>query len=662
LYHKVAAIELRLFPGEGGAVSYNGGGRSRLFGLLTINTFLLVGLTLLSWVATYSGLIEFVKASVGDIDWTMHIVIGVAVAMLQFMILFVLSAFFSGNLTIWLWPFFIALYLFLTAISVSFGFGFFWKYIAARSETTASAETSIIRVRAGLEQARIKLDGLQSTLTTLADISERKAEQERTLGGTCPNSPRGDGPRRQLREDDAQRFQFARAVVQKRVQGLTGDIQALEGKFAQVIKNDPKIIDPATGTRTAFMTDLNKTLNLTVSSLNELQNDSQLQNIKEQFRTRANQTSFPGFRGTSFSCPDAQLSLALNGVVRAIDELPKVENVEIVNTEGVHAVAEAINRLKNTGIHLALEFKLPPSASELRSLARQGKDVNEQSAGLGRDDVIPLTIAIFVDVCILAVAIRRDRSGGFTADKLIAILDEAYTYAFGREPTNLERILPIQGIVFDHLGSHYAAVPLDFRENKVPAQSGRRSVPAWAQTGDGARPAAGDGMTGASDSARENAPLARECQYLSNAFVAFQSEGLAKPLGGWGKLTNLVTERGARRKLFRQHSIYAKADAFRLYKFQRKAWINVMISMFSDRKVSAKEQQTSNRPSAHRFGTSTPRTSDHSTAAAAHPQSGQTPPTQPSVSRGQPVTPNKVDEQRATRRDKFAKGREYNPE
>src|ERR1700688_1593058 len=126
--------------------SLHRGRRSRFFdsGFFTLNTMLLVGLTTLSWVATYTGLLDYIKASAGNIDPIMYAVIGVAVAMLQFMILYTLTTLFSGNLGFVLWPFFVGVYLFLTVVSISFGFGFFWKYIAARSETSASAETSII--------------------------------------------------------------------------------------------------------------------------------------------------------------------------------------------------------------------------------------------------------------------------------------------------------------------------------------------------------------------------------------------------------------------------------------------------------------------------------------------------------------------------------------
>ena len=546
---------------------------SRFLGadFFSINTFLLAGLTLLSWVATFSGLVEFIKASIGDLDWKMYLVVGIAVAMLQFMILFVLGAFFSKTLGLSGWLFFPLLYIFLTVISVSFGFGFFWKYIAARSETTASAETSIIRVQAGLDQAKSRLQGLQSTLIDLANISAKKADIERFSGGTCPGSVRGDGPRRQLRDDDAQRFQFARDLVGTKLQGVTTKIDEIEVKFGQLIKNDPITLDPSTGTRIPFMTALNKTLALTTGSLNELHDDPQLKNQRDELKARAERTNFPGPRNTTFVCPDPQLTTALNGVVRAFDELPHLEHREIVITEGAHAVAEAINRLKNTIIGLVSEFKPPPSASEIRALAREGRAISEQDAGLGRDDMIPLAVAIFVDVCLFAVAARRriDQFGGNA--EFMAILDRAYSEAFSRAPTESERLTPISAVVFDHLGGHYGAVPLDYRSHRADHSKRSRKIPIWAQA-DGAVQQRGD-----AESDREAGPPALESQYISHAFAAFHAAGLVKLQTAWSKLSKGLTDTRVRRNLSRQHSVYAKAGTFRLYKFRRRAWNNVVM-------------------------------------------------------------------------------------
>jgi hypothetical protein len=344
------------------------------------------------------------------------------------------------------------------------------------------------------------------------------------------------------------------------------------------------------------MTDLNKMLNITVSRLNDLRNDSELRNLREELKARSDQTTFPGPRGTTFTCPDAQLSSALNGVVRAIDELPALESIEIVITEGSHAVAEAINRLKNTAIGVILEFKLPPSASEIRALAREGKAVNEQTAGLGRDDVIPLAIAIFVDLCIFAVAVRRRRGDQGMIDEIGAILDQAYVQAFGKPPSDAERLGPIQAVGFDHLGGHYAAVPLDFREHRGRGRDEPRRIPAWARGDEGTQLI--DGAHAAQQKITEGPP-ALESQYLNNAFTAFHAAGLVKLLSGPAMLLRGLSKSMARRKLERQHSMYATAGAFRLYKFYGRAWDDLMIILLGGAAGSPRTSSALGRRTRH---------------------------------------------------------------
>src|SRR5690606_20506933 len=178
-----------------------------------LNITLLAGLSFLSWISTYTGMMELVAASTGQISLFAQVAIGFAVFMLQLMILYILDALFSGNLRWWLWPTYIVGYIVLFMISVGFAFGFYWKYLEAGAQTTQAAGASVLQVQQALQLGQTRLEQLQSTFTTLSSISTQKAEIERTQGGTCPRSRPGDGPRRRLRDSDAQRFQFANDYI-----------------------------------------------------------------------------------------------------------------------------------------------------------------------------------------------------------------------------------------------------------------------------------------------------------------------------------------------------------------------------------------------------------------------------------------------------------------
>ena len=75
-----------------------------------------------------------------------------------------------------------------------------------------------------LHAASTRLEQLQATLIQLTQVSTDKAELERTKGTSCPNSKPGDGPRRKMREEDAQRFSFASEFVKGRVGAVKGDM------------------------------------------------------------------------------------------------------------------------------------------------------------------------------------------------------------------------------------------------------------------------------------------------------------------------------------------------------------------------------------------------------------------------------------------------------
>ena len=331
--------------------------------------FLIVGLAALSWVATYVGMLELIKSNMGDLPLVHKVIIGFSVAMLMTMVVWLLDQMFSP--IDWFTRLsYVFGYIFLTIISIGFGFGFYWKVLESRSEAARSAESAVGQVQSSLHGASTRLEQLQATLVQLSAMSTEKAEIERSKGTSCPNSSPGDGPRRKMRDEDAARFNFASEFVKGRVAAIKGDMAALDAELAKIVADDPSTIDAKSGTRNEFMRALGRRLDMTVTGFNAFRTDPQLRQIRADLADRAERTTIADTHGGTIACPDAQLQVALRGVVRAIDQLPNLEKPEIAAVEGSEATIEAFRRLTATFFGL-LSFELPPSADELRELQQK---------------------------------------------------------------------------------------------------------------------------------------------------------------------------------------------------------------------------------------------------------------------------------------------------
>src|SRR5208282_3299183 len=140
----------------------------------SLMVLLLVGLSALAWISTYSGMLQLIAASSGDIGRGAKIAIGFDGLMLQGMIVYILDAMFSRQLRLALYPLYIAGYIVLVLISVAFAFGFYWRFLEAGAQTAQAAGTSVFEVERALETGESRLELLQNTFTALSAISSQK--------------------------------------------------------------------------------------------------------------------------------------------------------------------------------------------------------------------------------------------------------------------------------------------------------------------------------------------------------------------------------------------------------------------------------------------------------------------------------------------------------
>jgi len=515
---------------------------------------LILGLGALSWVATYVGMLELIEANMGDLPIVHRVIVGFSVAMLMTMIIWLLDQLFRPH------PFTTKLlyaggYVFLSLISIGFGFGFYWKVLESRGEASRSAESAVSEVQNALHGAETRLEQLQATLMQLTQVSTEKAELEQTKGTSCPNSKPGDGPRRKMREDDAQRFSFASDFVKGRIGAVKTDMEALNGDLTKIVSADASTFDPKTGTRNEFMRALGRKLDLTATGFNAFRTDPQLRQIRSDLADRAERSTFSDGRNGTISCPDPQLQMALRGVVKAIDQLPELQKPEIATVEGPEATIEAFRRLTTTFYGL-LAFKMPPSADELRELQKKAiqsvenppevrSAADAQATGLSKRDYVPLAVALFVDLCLFLVSMGKRSDGRLdglvpkmkAAERgpVIEILSRFND--IHRDKQIRENFELFRHVVFDMNGDYYVAVPLDAPPRLNPAE-------------------------------REN--LRVEAQLLSNLFASFEREKIFKR-------TLLPTTASIQKRLARQGSKFAGSESFRVYKFTNGAWSDIIL-------------------------------------------------------------------------------------
>lgn len=534
---------------------------------------LIAGLGILSWVATYVGMLELIEANMGDLPIIHKIIIGFSVAMLMTMIIWLLDQLFKPH-TFTTKVFYAAGYVFLSLISIGFGFGFYWKVLESRGESTRSAESAVSQVQNSLHAASTRLEQLNATLISLSGISTTKAELERSQGTSCPDSRPGDGPRRKMRDEDAQRFQFASQFVDGRVTAVKADMAALNGDLAKIVSADASTFDPKTGTRNEFMRALGRKLDMTVTGFNAFRTDPQLRQIRTDLADRAEKTTFgQSAKGGAITCPDAQLQTALRGVVKAIDQLPELEKPQIAAVEGSEATIEAFRRLTAT-FYGMLAFKLPPSADELRELQKKAiqsveggstatvSAINADQAGLSKRDYVPLAVAVFVDLCLFLVSMVQQSAGRLdglmpkmrAAERGPVIQILSRFNEIHRDNEIRENFEIFRHVVFDMNGDYYVAVPLDAPPRLNP---------------------------------QEREALRVEAQLLANLFASFEKEKIFKR-------TMLPTTSSIQKRLKRQGSKFAGSEAFRVYRFADGAWSDIILGavMGAARRAEASDRIT----------------------------------------------------------------------
>jgi|GEM_PF-4663971 len=379
---------------------------------------------------------------------------------------------------------------------------------------------------------------------------------------------------------------------------------ALDADLVKIVQDDRSIVDPRTGNRNEFLRGVGRKLDLTVTGFNAFRSDPQLKQIRIDLADRAEKTTITGAKGIVISCPDAQLQMALRGVVRAIDQLPELDKPRIAAVEGSEATIEAFRRLTATFFGL-LTFKLPPSADELRELQRKAvQSVEgsgpagapaalravqvEQAAGLARRDYVPLAVAIFVDLCLLLVSIGRPVNQFMGLERSLREAEVGPVYPIlarfhdiHADAEAVRHFDVFRDVIFDINGHYHVAVPLNIPKSAPDYESLQREAHRLANL---CYALEGKGILTRPISFVPPLLAHRQLARRGSKFVeCYGRRRPARYRRGWDAVRSLWTEIEP-----------AERPAFKVYRFRKGAWPEMILGAV----MGAARHQPARRPAA----------------------------------------------------------------
>ena len=190
-----------------------------------------------------------------------------------------------------------------------------------------------------------------------------------------------------------------------------------------------------------------------------------------------------------------------------------------------------------------------------------------RDAGSGQDVIkaAAAVIAAVIGVILATFFFRRDHLYQDVLETFYRVFQDEFHLPDGSLPNPVELVTPLQDVVFDYRGDYHAAVPLDYR---------KQNYEQWAK-------------------ARVNAPsfestrALEHSRYLAAVFAVLEGKNLVRLLGGekrsrFDRNLDGLDEYTVRAKLDKQGSMYAQADAFRIYKFRPGKWADFLIQTVRD--------------------------------------------------------------------------------
>lgn len=358
--------------------------------------------SVLSFMATYNGLYDFLNASGSESSTTRWLAIGLTV-FIQAMI--ILTAVRVRRSNLFIKPIWFSLYVFAAFFSIAFASSFWISALEGDRLALASAEGPFITTRNDLISYGYSYDNFNTVLTDLVVHCRESAIREDKSGNSCGYfAGEGEGPRYDLRIADSTTLsRFGRDMGKHGMilESYLSRLNTLEEEF-----------DPRESRRTE-----KKLRNLLVDATHSRENPT-----IRQLRMYLNERIASGGRdlemsGEVFDCVDPQFERLAHIILREIETLPvppdpssitfyegknSSDAVRIVFDECLGAMASVISL-----------FKPMNKAGMIQERAEQikkGKDAGT-SGPLEAISTMPIAMGVIVDFFIFVAALMTSRGG-----------------------------------------------------------------------------------------------------------------------------------------------------------------------------------------------------------------------------------------------------------
>ncbi|PID45091.1 MAG: hypothetical protein CSB47_10060 [Proteobacteria bacterium] len=410
----------------------------------TTPVVLIILLSAISFYTSYDGLVRFSFATPEEASLVSLIVLGLVVFCIQLVLVYALRKMALSRRWMakvrWL-----PLYMLMMSISVFFSYGFYYKLLRAEGFAQENFTAQLNQVRDGAQDYLLAFEAVERGSKQLKLYSERRAREEEKFGGSCGDgSVPGKGPRRTFRNNEALVF----SAIAKSIEPLGQQVRRDIGQLQNIIENyRPDTQD---------VMSLQNEINGIIHEINTRRNAPVLAESSRVIAQRVGekrQRIVPTAAG-SIPCPDSTITLNGNAMLKSIEFLPFMEDVQLFNPFDQRNVLNRAMDVIRSIPGLAVAWW---KNEDLKPLMEHGKDSTR------RDDYVPLLLGALVDFVLLIVGLadgyisrrRNWMSADFEGDYF-----SAEDVSKLRAITDMKHLASnVQPYLYDSLGQCFFVIP-----------------------------------------------------------------------------------------------------------------------------------------------------------------------------------------------------------
>ncbi|CAA6822357.1 MAG: Unknown protein [uncultured Thiotrichaceae bacterium] len=294
---------------------------------LFILLFLLV-LSCISFYTTYDGLIRFSYGSFDKTPIVFVVVLFLFVTVLQGMLLFSLFELLRSR--IYLKAIWLIVYIVTMGVSVFFSYSFYYNLFRAESYAFDNFSSQLNRVKDSAQDYQDAFSQINADTVKLADYSRKRAEEERQFGGTCgyQSAPKA-GPRSRYRDKEKRVFTALSDDITDLNKKVSADILQLEALVKKYQRDDQATEN------------IQNSMNKIVQRVNGYQENGKLLNLSATLRDHMyekRKTDGNHADGIPITCPDDNIDIKGTSILKQIEILPQVSDVELFDPDSDHQV------------------------------------------------------------------------------------------------------------------------------------------------------------------------------------------------------------------------------------------------------------------------------------------------------------------------------------